>query len=94
MKARLFLAVAAATAVVLTAQTAAASPPSKPCTDAAESSWLKMDAAKAQLTKAGYSVRRMKVAMGCFEAYVVKDGKRLELFLDPVSGKIVETREN
>ena len=40
------------------------------------------------------SVRRMKVAMNCYEAYVVKDGKRQELFLDPVSGKVVETRDN
>ena len=53
-----------------------------------------MDAAKAKLVKDGYSVRRMKVAMNCYEAYVVKDGKRQELFLDPVSGDVVETRDN
>ena len=79
---------------LLATQPAAASPPSKPCTDAAESAWMKIDDAKANLTEASYDVRRIKVAMRCFEAYVTKDGKRLELFLDPVSGKIVETKEN
>ncbi len=94
MKFTPLLAAAAITGGLLAAQPAAASPPSKPCTDAAESSWMSMDTAKAKLTAAGYTVRRMKIAMRCFEAYVVKDGKRLELFLDPVSGAVVETREN
>ena len=94
MKAIPFLAVLTAAGALLAAQPAAASPPSKPCTDAAESSWMQIDAAKTKLTEAGYTVRRVRVAMRCFEAYVVKDGKRLELFLDPVSGTVVETREN
>lgn len=89
------LAALTTTAVLIATQPAAASPPSKPCTDAAESTWMKIDAAKAKLAEAGYSVRRIKVAMRCYEAYVVdKAGKRLELFLDPVSGKVVETKEN
>lgn len=91
---RLALAAALTAAALLAAHPAAASPPSKPCTDAAESTWMKIDDAKAKLAQAGYNVRRIKVAMRCFEAYVTKDGKRLELFLDPVSGKIVETKEN
>lgn len=94
MKITLILAATAIAGALLAAQPATASPPSKPCTDAAESSWMSIDTAKAKLTAAGYTVRRMKVAMRCFEAYVVKDGKRLELFLDPVSGTVVETREN
>ena len=72
-----------------------ASPPSKPCTSAAEKRWMKIANAEKILVKAGYDVRRMKVAMNCFEAYVIdKSGNMLELFLDPVSGKVVETKKN
>ena len=82
-------------AVALLATPVVASPPSKPCTDAAEKSWMKMTDARKTLVKAGYDVRRMKVAMNCFEAYVIdKKGNMLELFLDPVSGKVVETKKN
>ncbi len=88
------IAALAAVALFVGATPALASPPSKPCTSAAQSTWMTMDAAKAKLVTAGYSVRRIKVAMNCFEAYVVKDGKRQELFLDPVSGTVVETRDN
>jgi hypothetical protein len=87
------VAVAAGLAVVALAPTVAmASPPSKACTDQPRSAWLKMDKVRADLEKAGYSVRRIKVARNCYEAYVVKDGKRQEIFLNPVTGKIVETK--
>jgi hypothetical protein len=72
-----------------------ASAPSQACTSAAKSTWLKIDEARANLVKAGYSVRRMFVAKNCFEAYVVDaKGQLMELFLDPVSGRIVEQKED
>ncbi len=94
MKALPLLAALTTAAALFAAAPASASPPSKPCTDAAQSTWMKIDDAKAKLTAAGYDVRRIRVSMRCYEAYVTKDGQRLELFLDPVSGKVVETKHN
>jgi hypothetical protein len=70
---------------------ASARPPSKPCTDAPSTQWQEQSAVEQQLKDQGYEVRRVKVAMNCFEAYVIDpQGKMAELFLNPVSGEVVE----
>jgi hypothetical protein len=51
--------------------------------------------AKAKLADAGYSVSKFKRTRtgNCYEAYVTdKDGKRMELFLDPTTAKIVHSQ--
>jgi hypothetical protein len=51
--------------------------------------------AKAKLADAGYSVAKFKRTRtgNCYEAYVTdKDGKRMELFLDPTTAKIVHSQ--
>ncbi|MGX0879018.1 hypothetical protein ACSSV4_003725 [Roseovarius sp. MBR-154] len=37
---------------------------------------------KATLTEQGYDVRRVKAEDGMYEAYVMKDGERLEVYLN------------
>jgi hypothetical protein len=46
----------------------------------------------AQLTAEGYEVRKVEAEDGLIEAYVVKDGKAMSLFLDE-SLKVVKTEE-
>jgi hypothetical protein len=46
----------------------------------------------AQLTAEGYEVRKIEAEDGLIEAYVVKDGKAMSLFLDQ-SLKVVKTEE-
>jgi hypothetical protein len=46
----------------------------------------------AQLTAEGYEVRKIEAEDGLIEAYVVKDGKAMSLFLDE-SLKVVKTEE-
>lgn len=96
MKQSIFLVVGLLSAAgAIAASPTMASSPSRPCTSATENTWMKIDDARQELTRAGYSVRRMFVAKHCFEAYVVDaKGKRLELFLDPVSGRVVEQKDD
>lgn len=53
------------------------------------------DATKAQittlLTEQGYEVRKIQIEDGEYEAYAIKDGKKLEIFLDK-DMKIVRTK--
>ncbi len=42
----------------------------------------------ARLTEMGYEVRKIEAEDGKIEAYVVKDGKMAEIYVDPVSGKV------
>ncbi len=43
------------------------------------------------LTEQGYDVRKIKMEDGMFEAYVIKDGKKAELYLDN-DLKVVKTK--
>ncbi len=57
--------------------------------------WMTEAVAQSKLTEAGYTVKSIKTtrAGNCFEAYAAdKDGKRVELFLDPTTGNIVHTQ--
>ena len=40
------------------------------------------------LTEMGYEVRKIETEDGKIEAYVVKDGKMAEVYVDPVTGKV------
>jgi len=48
---------------------------------------------RSTLTEQGYEVRKIKREDGLFEAYVIKDGERLEIYLDS-DLKIIRTKAN
>lgn len=60
------------------------------CTSAPKSQWLSQDAMKAKVKQGGYTYKVFKVTTGnCYEIYGQdKDGKRVEIYFDPVSGAI------
>jgi hypothetical protein len=63
------------------------------CGNAPRDQWLTEDAVKATLAAQNYDVRSMKVEDGCYEAYAIdKTGARVEVYLNPVSGAVVETK--
>lgn len=65
------------------------------CTAAAKDKWMTVDAAKAKISEAGYTVTSIKETRSgnCYEAYVTdKTGKKMELFLDPTSANIVHSQ--
>ncbi len=55
--------------------------------------WMSQDAAKAKVAEQGYETHRIKRDDGCYEIYATdKNGARVELYLNPVSGKIIKTK--
>ena len=76
--------------------TAAADNDELKCTAAQESSWMSQDATKDLLMKQGFKeVRDIEVTDGkCYEVYAVdSQGAKVELYLDPTSGSVVDKED-
>jgi len=62
----------------------------QPCTTAPQNQWLSIDALQSKVEALGYKVQKAKLKNACGELYTLDNsGNRVELFVDPVSGKIV-----
>ncbi len=62
------------------------------CTDAPTDKWMAQDQVAKMFAGKGYEVRKVKREDSCLEVYAIKDGKKMELYVNPVSGKIVKTK--
>jgi hypothetical protein len=51
-------------------------------------------AIKAKAAEMGYDVKNVKVEDGCFEVYAIKDGKKVEAYMNPVTAEVVRTKTN
>lgn len=65
---------------------------SSACTKEPADKWLSEKQAQSQLEKAGFIVQRIKRSDdSCYEVYAKrKDGKRVELYVNPVDASIVK----
>ena len=63
------------------------------CTTAERSQWQDPQAFQDQLKAQGYQISKFKVTDGnCYEIYGFnKDGKKVEIYFDPVSGNAVKS---
>lgn len=63
------------------------------CTTADRSTWQDQEKFQAHLDEQGYTINKFKVTKGnCYEIYGLdKDGRKVEIYYDPVSGKAVKT---
>jgi hypothetical protein len=63
------------------------------CTTADKSTWQDADKFQAQLKEQGYKINKFKITKGnCYEIYGFnKDGKKVEIYHDPVTGKAVKS---
>lgn len=62
----------------------------RPCTPAPQSQWLSLDAIQAKVEALGYKVQKAKLKAACGELYTLdKNGRRVELFVDPTTAAIV-----
>ncbi len=61
------------------------------CTQADKSQWQDQETFKKGLETKGYKIKKFKVTSGnCYEIYGFdKDGKKVEIYHDPVSGNPV-----
>ncbi|HEY6023987.1 MAG TPA: PepSY domain-containing protein [Pseudolabrys sp.] len=69
----------------------------RPCTTAPQNEWLSLAALQSKVEAAGFSaqndwvVQKTKLKNSCAEFYVTaKTGARLELFVDPATGTIID----
>lgn len=63
----------------------------EPTCHAPKEKWMKQADFKQSLEAKGYKVKTLKVTNGCYEIYGLdKDGKRVELSFDPVSGALAK----
>jgi len=86
------IAAALVAAAVLGAGTAMAS--EAECNAAPKAEWKTSDDVKAAAEAAGYRVERVKSEDNCYEVYGRdKDGKRVEVYFDPVSLKVVRVKD-
>ena len=66
---------------------------SSECTKEPADKWLSEKQAQAQLEKAGFTVQRIKRDDACYEVYAKrKDGKRVELYINPVDASVVREK--
>ena len=63
------------------------------CTTAERSTWQDQEQFQAKLKEQGYRINKFKVTKGnCYEIYGFdKDGRKVEIYHDPVTGKAVKT---
>ncbi|ANQ83355.1 PepSY domain-containing protein [Azoarcus olearius] len=64
------------------------------CTEAPKSQWLPEEAMKQKISAAGYTVDKFKVTSGnCYEIYGKdKDGKKVEIYYNPVDGSVAREK--
>jgi hypothetical protein len=87
---RKLTALAAATAILMTASLANAGSLGRPCTNASQDKWLTIDALQGKVEALGYTVRKGKIKNACGEFYATdRAGARVELFVDPTNGAII-----
>ncbi|MCK5425036.1 MAG: PepSY domain-containing protein [Emcibacter sp.] len=63
------------------------------CQSGPKSAWLSIDSIQKSLMEDGYKTRKVEVEDGCYEVYVMKDGKKFELFVNPTTGIIEKIKE-
>lgn len=83
---------AIATIALATVSMAAVAGPD--CTSADKAEWMSEGAMKQQIEADGYSIDKFKTTSGnCYEIYGRdKDGKKVEIYFNPVDGSIVKER--
>ena len=72
---------------------ASASAEEQLCKNAPRDMWLSKEQIKAKVEAMGYTKVRIGTEHGCYEAHATsKDGKRLEIYLEPTTGQVVKTK--
>ncbi len=86
--------IAAAAAVAMLAPVATLAAPA--CTTEAKDKWMSEDAMKSKVAEMGYkNIRTFKISGNCYEIYgFTKDGKRAEVYFNPVTGSVVKSEIN
>ena len=80
-----------ATIAALTAAGTAYAAPN--CTTAPKEKWMSQGDMQKRAISLGYKVKTFKVSGNCYEIYGwTKDGKKAEVYFNPVSGAVVKSK--
>ncbi|NOZ65746.1 MAG: PepSY domain-containing protein [Alphaproteobacteria bacterium] len=63
------------------------------CESGPKSQWMSKESVTKTLKEEGYEIRKVEVEDGCYEVYAMKDGKKLEIFINPKNGNVVDTKQ-
>ena len=62
------------------------------CGDAPKSEWMSEADITAKAVELGYAISNVKEEDGCYELYAKKDGEKMEVFMNPVTGEVVKVK--
>lgn len=62
------------------------------CTKEPQSAWKAVDTSASKAASLGYAVSKTKTTGTCHEIYATKDGKKFELFFNPVTNDLVHAQ--
>lgn len=63
------------------------------CTAAPQSKWMTEVAMKKMIADKGFTIKEFKISGSCYEFYgKSKDGKRAEIYYNPVDGSVVKQK--
>ena len=63
------------------------------CTTEPKGKWMTEAAMKAQIEKDGYRIKTFQVSGSCYEIYGFdKEGKKVEIYFNPVDGAVVKKK--
>ncbi len=65
----------------------------KNCTDQPKEKWMKEEDFKKLMENQGYNIQKFKQPGSCYEIYGTnKEGKKVEIYFNPVDGSIVKEK--
>lgn len=62
------------------------------CTKEPSSAWKAVDTSASKAATMGYQVSKTKISGTCHEIYAMKDGRKVEMFFNPVTNDLVHTQ--
>ena len=62
------------------------------CGDAPKSEWMSEADITSKAVELGYEISNVKEEDGCYELYAKKDGEKMEVFMNPVTGEVVKVK--
>jgi hypothetical protein len=64
----------------------------KDCTAEPKDKWMTEEAFKTMAEKEGYTIKKFKVSGNCYEIYGMKEGKKVEVYFNPVDGSVAKAK--
>lgn len=83
-----------ATIVMVSVGTGAVASAADLCKGGPKDKWLSKEQIGPKLAALGLTNFVLAIDDGCLEAKVVKDGKRLEIYMEPLTGDVVKVKED